>query len=180
VLTSTDLTADVTVTAAGALKRITRSDGRTTTTAYTPEKGIPTSAKVTSPPAKSGDTSTAQTTTTTRDVLRGLPLTETDTNGKVTNYAYDALGRSTKVWLTDRLTGQTPTYEFTYTVTDNQPVAVGTKTLGNRGIQSTSYTLYDGLLRERQTQAPGPGGGRLLTDVFYDERGLRAEDFATY
>ncbi|KAK1183177.1 polymorphic toxin-type HINT domain-containing protein [Streptomyces sp. NBS 14/10] len=180
VLTSSDLTADVTATAAGVLKRTTRSDGRTTTTAYTPEKGIPTSAKVTSPPAKPGDASTTQTTTTTRDVLRGLPLTETDTNGKVTNYAYDALGRSTKVWLADRLTGQTPTYEFTYTVTDDQPVAVGTKTLGNRGVQSTSYTLYDGLLRERQTQAPGPGGGRLLTDVFYDERGLKAKDFATY
>ncbi|MEU7244916.1 polymorphic toxin-type HINT domain-containing protein [Streptomyces sparsogenes] len=180
VLTSTDLTADVTVTADGALKRTTRSDGRTTTTAYTPDKGIPTSAKVTSPPAKPGDASTAQTTTTTRDVLRGLPLTQTDTNGKVTSYAYDALGRSTKVWLADRLTGQTPSYEFTYTVTDNQPVAVGTKTLGNRGVQRTSYTLYDGLLRERQTQAPGPGGGRLLTDVFYDERGLKVKDFATY
>nr|WP_233361622.1 polymorphic toxin-type HINT domain-containing protein [Streptomyces sp. GMR22] len=179
-LTSTDLTADVTVTAAGALKRTARTDGRTTTTAYTPASGLPTSAKVTSPPAKTGDASTAQTTTTTRDVLRGLPLTQTDTNDKVTNYAYDALGRSTKVWLADRLTGQTPTYEFTYTVTDRQPVAVGTKTLGNNGTQQTSYTLYDGLLRERQTQAPGPDGGRLLTDVFYDERGLKAKDFATY
>ncbi|MER5972988.1 polymorphic toxin-type HINT domain-containing protein [Streptomyces sp. NPDC002055] len=180
VLTSTDLTADVTVTASGALKRTARTDGRTTTTAYTPATGFPTSAKVTSPPAKSGDGATAQTTTTTRDVRRGLPLTQTDTNGKVTHYAYDALGRSTKVWLADRLTGQTPTYEFTYAVTDRQPVAVGTKTLGNNGTQQTSYTLYDGLLRERQTQAPGPGGGRLLTDAFYDERGLKKKDFAAY
>ncbi|WP_432015299.1 putative toxin [Streptomyces cucumeris] len=179
-LTSTDVTADVTVNASGTVKRTARTDGRTTTTAYTPTTGFPTSAKVTSPPAKSGDTTTAQTTTTTRDALRGLPLTQTDTNGKVTAYAYDALGRSTKVWLSDRLTGQTPTYEFTYTVNDRQPVAVGTKTLGNNGAQHTSYTLYDGLLRERQTQAPGPGGGRLLTDVFYDERGLKAKDFATY
>ncbi|WAP55056.1 polymorphic toxin-type HINT domain-containing protein [Streptomyces sp. S465] len=180
VLTNTDLTADITVTAAGALQRTARTDGRTTTTAYTPATGIPTTAKVTSPPAKAGDASTAQTTTTTRDVLRGLPLKQTDTNDKTTSYAYDALGRSTKVWLADRLTGQTPTYEFTYHVGENQPVAVGTKTLGNNGAQRTSYTLYDGLLRERQTQAPGPDGGRLLTDVFYDERGLKSKDFATY
>ncbi|GHJ29711.1 hypothetical protein TPA0910_41440 [Streptomyces hygroscopicus subsp. sporocinereus] len=179
-LTSTDLTADITVTSTGALQRTARTDGRTTTTAYTPATGIPTTAKVTSPPAKAGDASTAQTTTTTRDVLRGLPLKQTDTNDKTTSYAYDALGRSTKVWLADRLTGQTPTYEFTYHVGENQPVAVGTKTLGNNGAQRTSYTLYDGLLRERQTQAPGPKSGRLLTDIFYDERGLKSKDFATY
>ncbi|MFD5384639.1 hypothetical protein ACFWMG_06645 [Streptomyces sp. NPDC127074] len=135
---------------------------------------------MTSPPAKAGDASTAQTTTSTRDVLRSLPLKQTGTNDKTTGYAYDALGRSTKVWLADRLTGQTPTYEFTYHVTENQPVVVGTKPLGNNGAQRTSYTLYDRLLRERQTQAPGPDGGRLLTDVFYDERGLKSKDFATY
>ncbi|GAA1068234.1 RHS repeat-associated core domain-containing protein [Streptomyces asiaticus] len=179
-LTSTDLTANVTVTAAGTLTRTPRSDGRITTTAYIPATGMPTSMEETSPPAKSGDASTAQTTTTTRDALRGLPLKQSDTNEKTTSYAYDALGRSTKVWLADRLTSQTPTYEFTYHVTENQPVVVGTKTLGNNGAQRTSYTLYDGLLRERQTQAPGPKGGRLLTDVFYDERGLKSKDFATY
>ncbi|MFB7894826.1 polymorphic toxin-type HINT domain-containing protein [Streptomyces xiamenensis] len=48
------------------------------------------------------------------------------------------------------------------------------------GRQDTSYVLYDGFLRERQTQAPGPQGGRLLTDTFYDERGLVAKTFAPY
>ncbi|MFE4175920.1 polymorphic toxin-type HINT domain-containing protein [Streptomyces sp. NPDC056909] len=178
-LTSTDLTANVTVKD-GVLTRTARSDGRTTTTAYTPTTGFPTSAKVTSPPTTPGDSATAQTFTTTREPLRGVPLTQTDTNGKVTNFAYDALGRSTKVWLADRLTGQTPTYEYTYTVADGQPIAVGTRTLGNNGVQSTSYTLYDGFLRPRQTQVPGPGGGRLLADTFYDERGLTEKEFATY
>lgn len=65
--------------------------------------------KVTTPPVKAGDTATAQTSTTTHDILRGQALTQTDTNGKVTNFAYDALGRSAKVWPADRLTGQTPT-----------------------------------------------------------------------
>ncbi|WP_431776354.1 polymorphic toxin-type HINT domain-containing protein [Streptomyces cucumeris] len=179
-LADTDLSANVTVSAGGVLKRTTRDDGRTTTTAFTPATGIPTGEKVTSPPVKPGAADTAQTTTTRRDPLRGLPLAATDTNGKVTNFAYDALGRSTKVWLADRLTGQTPSYEFTYHVTEDHPVAVATKTIGNRGVQGTSYTLYDGMLRERQTQAPGPRGGRLLTDVFYDERGLKSKDFASY
>ncbi|MGW0825058.1 polymorphic toxin-type HINT domain-containing protein [Streptomyces sp. NPDC002845] len=179
-LTSTDLTADVKVTAAGALTRTARTGGRTITTAYTPATGFPTSTKVTSPPATAGNAATAQTSTTTQEILRGLPMAQTDTNGKITNFAYDALGRSTRVWLADRLTGQTPTYQFTYTIAEGKPVAVGTKTIGNRGVQRTSYTLYDGFLRPRQTQEPGPDGGRLLTDVFYDERGLTAKEFAAY
>ncbi|MFJ9160659.1 RHS repeat-associated core domain-containing protein [Streptomyces griseoviridis] len=179
-LTSTDLTADVKVAATGGLTRTARTDGRTVTTARIPATGLTTSVKVTTPPATVGDGSTAQTTTTTYDSLRGLPLTRTDTNGEVTEFAYDALGRSTKVWLADRLTGQTPTYEFTYTVTDGKPIAVGTKTIGNRGVQRTSYVFYDGFLRARQSQDPGPDGGSLLTDTFYDERGLIGKQFATY
>ncbi|MEU0254731.1 polymorphic toxin-type HINT domain-containing protein [Streptomyces sp. NPDC006184] len=177
---TTDLTADVKVTAAGALTRTARPDGRTTTTAPEPTTGFATKVTVTTPPAKTGDTTTAQTTSVTYDVLRNLPQTQTDTNGKVTNFTYDALGRSTKVWLADRLTGQTPSYEFTYTNSDQAPVAVGTKTLGNNGEQRTSYALYDGLLRPRQTQDPGPNGGSLLADTFYDERGLVAKTFQTY
>ncbi|MFI9630867.1 RHS repeat domain-containing protein [Streptomyces sp. NPDC052042] len=179
-LTSTDLTADVTVTGAGALTRTARGDGRTTTTERTPAAGFATEVKVTTPPATTGNAATAQTTTTIQDILRGLPQKQTDTNNNATDFAYDALGRATKVWLADRLTSQTPTYQFTYTITDDQPVAVGTRTLDNNGAQRTSYTLYDGFLRTRQTQDPGPDGGRLLADTFYDERGLTEKEFATY
>ncbi|GGY07392.1 hypothetical protein GCM10010358_70690 [Streptomyces minutiscleroticus] len=177
-LTSNDLSGTVTVKA-DTLTRTPRTDGRTTTTLYTPTTGFPTSAKVTTPPATPGVSTTALTTTTTNDPARSLPLTVTDTNNKVTNYAYDALGRKTKVWLADRNTGDVPTYEYTYTVTDKQ-VAVGTKTIGNNGAQITSYVLYDGFLRPRQTQDPGPEGGRILTDTFYDERGLTAKEFLPY
>lgn len=180
VLTSTDITADVTVNASGVVVRTPRTDGRTTTTVRTPATGFATDTTVTGPPAKTGDATTAQKTTSTFEVSRGLPLTQTDTNGKVTSFAYDALGRSTKVWLADQLTGQTPAYEFTYRMAEGQPVAVGTKLLGNRGVQRTSYTIFDGLMRERQAQEPGPDGGRILTDVFYDERGLTAKRFAPY
>ncbi|WP_217208954.1 polymorphic toxin-type HINT domain-containing protein [Streptomyces sp. AC550_RSS872] len=178
-LTTNDLSGTVTVKS-GALTRTARTDGRTTTTAYTPATGFPTSAKVTTPPVTPGDSTTAQSTTTSNDPARGVPLTVTDTNTKVTNFAYDALGRKTKVWLADRLTGDVPTYEYSYTITEGQPIAVGTKTLGNDGAQVTSYMLYDGFLRPRQSQAPGPDGGRLLTDTFYDERGLTAKEFLSY
>ncbi|MET9113215.1 polymorphic toxin-type HINT domain-containing protein [Streptomyces longwoodensis] len=179
-LSSTDLTADVSVTAAGTLTRTARSDGRTTTTVYSPTTGFPTSSTVTTPPATPGDSTTTTTSTTTYEPLRGQQATQTDTNGKVTTYAYDALGRATKVWLADRTTGQTPNYEFTYTLTEGKPAVVGTRTIGNSGAQDTSYTFYDGFLRPRQTQSPGPAGGTLLTDTFYDERGLVAKEFAPY
>ncbi|MEU5683577.1 sugar-binding protein [Streptomyces venezuelae] len=178
VLTSTDLTADVTTDGDAAPVRAKRSDGRTTTTVYTPSTGLPTQTKVTTPPAKLLDTSTAQTTIKNLD-LRGQTVKQTDTNGVTTEFAYDALGRSSKVWLA-RATSQTPNYEFTYTYTENKPVAVATKTLDNNGGQITSYTLYDGLLRQRQTQNPGPDGGTLLADTFYDERGLAERTFAPY
>ncbi|WP_398656898.1 RHS repeat-associated core domain-containing protein [Streptomyces kanamyceticus] len=179
-LTTTDLTADVTVTGSGTPVRAKRSDGRTTNTIYTPSTGMPTQTRTVSPPATRLDAKSAQTTTAQLDPLRGHMLKETDTNGKETEFAYDALGRSTKVWLADRKTSSTPTYEFSYSVTEGKPVAVATKLLDNNGGQVSSYKLYDGFLRERQSQAPGPDGGRLISDVFYDERGLVTKTFADY
>ncbi|SBT91047.1 RHS repeat-associated core domain-containing protein [Streptomyces sp. DI166] len=180
VLTSTDLTATVTVTGTGAPVRTARSDGRTTTTERTPSTGFVQETTTTTPPAKAGDASTALASRATHDPRRGLPLTQTDANGKVTTLTYDALGRSAKVWLPDRQTTLTPSYEFDYLITEGQPVAVVTKALGTNGSQVAAYSLYDGFLRQRQTQTPGPDGGRLLPDVFYDERGLAAKSFETY
>ncbi|MFT9666760.1 polymorphic toxin-type HINT domain-containing protein [Streptomyces rhizosphaericola] len=180
-LTTTDLTADVTVTGSAAPVRTARDDGRTGTVAYLPATGFATQVKTTTPPAKKGDATTAQTSTT--DVLPGRDLATklTDTNGKVTDVRYDALGRTKKVWLADRRTSQTPTQEFGYTIAENKPVSVTTWTLNNSGGQTaTSYTLYDGFLRERQTQVPGPEDGSLIGDSFYDERGLIATTFTPY
>lgn len=180
-LTSTDLVADVTVTGTGDPVRAVRKDGRTTTTAYSPATGQATEIKVTTPPANAADAHSAQSTVTTLDPVRGLVVKQTDTNGKVTELAHDALGRSTKVWLPNQRNDKVPSQEFVYTVADNA-VAVATKTLGNSisGNQITSYALYDGFLRDRQTQTPGPDGGSIITDVFYDERGLAAKSFAPY
>ncbi|MFC7303222.1 polymorphic toxin-type HINT domain-containing protein [Streptomyces monticola] len=179
-LKATDLTANVTVTGSGTPTRTARTDGRTATTSYSPSTGFAAKVTTTTPPAKAGDASTAQSKSTELDPLRGQPTALVDTNGKRTELTYDALGRNAKVWLPNRLTGQTPSYEFTYFVDEGQPVAVRTQTLNNSGGQIASYTVYDGFLRERQSQSPGPDGGRILADNFYDERGLQAKAFAPY
>ncbi|WP_416069775.1 polymorphic toxin-type HINT domain-containing protein [Streptomyces sp. AK02-01A] len=181
-LTATDITGIVTATGTAAPVRTDRKDGRTTTTVYSPTTGFPTEMTVTGPPAVPGTAATAQSTKTTYDTLRGLPVTVLDTNNKRTDTTYDALGRSLKTWLPNRskANSDTPNYEFSYSITDNKPVAIATKTLKGAGAQQTAYTLYDGFLRPRQTQAPGPDGGRLVDDTFYDERGLTAKSFATY
>ena len=43
--------------------------------------------------------------------------------------------------------------------------------MNDNGSYRTSVTLYDALLRPRQTQTQTPVGGRLVTDTFYDSRG---------
>ncbi|WP_267890144.1 polymorphic toxin-type HINT domain-containing protein, partial [Streptomyces sp. NRRL F-4489] len=136
----------------------------------------------TTPPANPADPLSAQTTTTELDPLRGQPTATVDTNGKRTVMAYDALGRSTKVWLPDRRTTTLlPNYQFDYFIEEGKPAAVATRTLNPEGgSQTTSYTLYDGYLRARQTQAPGPDAGRLISDTFYDARGLVTKTFAPY
>ncbi|MFJ7997949.1 polymorphic toxin-type HINT domain-containing protein [Streptomyces sp. NPDC096310] len=179
VVTTTDLTAEVTAEGDGTPALTARGDGRTTTTVFTPATGFATRIVTTSPPAKAGDVSTVQ--TTTQDLgPRGLPVKLTDTNGNVTESTYDALGRAGNIWLADRRNTQTPSYGFSYLIAEGKPTAIATKVLDNNGGQITSYTLYDGFLRERQTQAPGPDGGSILTDVFYDERGQTAKTFAPY
>lgn len=98
-----------------------------------------------------------------------------DPNGRHTELAYDPLGRLTKVWLPDRPTGQSPSQEFTYTIQQDAPVAVATKTLDNDGGYAVSYEIYDGLLRSRQNQQPAHGGGRLLSDTVYNTLGQVAK-----
>ncbi|WP_097229472.1 polymorphic toxin-type HINT domain-containing protein [Streptomyces zhaozhouensis] len=178
-LTVTDLAADVTATGS-TLTRTARDDGRTVTTAYEPSTGIPATLTETSPPADPDDPDTAQTSVTRVDPLRGLPVRTTDTNDRETVLAHDALGRSSHVWLPDRDPEDTPSLQFDYRFADGSPVAVRTRTIGVDGGQDSSYVLYDGFLRERQTQNPGPEDGRLLTDTFYDERGLVRQTFASY
>jgi RHS repeat-associated protein len=149
---------------------------RQTVTAYTPATGGPvTQVNVTNP--------AGHMTTTTLDPRRGLPTRVTDANGRHVEATYDPLGRLLQVWQTDRDRAiETPTVEYTYRVSASQPVAVTTRAMLPSGGYATSVEFYDALLRLRQTQSPAAGdtGGRLVTEMEYDSRGLTVEQKGPY
>ncbi|MEV0990410.1 polymorphic toxin-type HINT domain-containing protein [Streptomyces sp. NPDC049949] len=151
--------------------------GKVSTTAFTPATGeAPTAMTVTN--AKGHVTSTSM------DPLRAQPRQITDANGKVTTTEYDALGRLTKVWLPNRpaaANAATPSRVFEYLIRNDGPVVVTSKTLTHDYKYAVGYSIQDGLLRERQTQTPSPDlAGRLITETFYDTRGLAWRNSGTY
>ncbi|RKS68417.1 RHS repeat-associated protein [Actinomadura pelletieri DSM 43383] len=152
---------------------VTDAKGQVITTSYTDQDGLTRRTRVTSPRTDPGDPSTAHTTVTDYEPAYGSPLTKTDAAGKRTEIAYDALGRVTKVWFPDRPKSRfTPTVEYSYQVQENKIVAIGTRTLNAAGEQRPpTYTLYDGLLRPRQTQVHGPGGDKLVAETLYNSLG---------
>jgi RHS repeat-associated protein len=144
------------------------SAGQRSTTAYTPSSGGPVTQTVTTNPL-------GHTITTTLEPAWGLPVAVVDANGRRTDSAYDALGRVRKVWLPGRTTDQIPNTEYEYLVRTDGVNVVTTKTLLPDGVSAlSSYALFDGLLRPRQTQARSPGitGGRIINETHYDSRGL--------
>ncbi len=148
--------------------------GARTTTAYTPATGGPVTRTVTTNPL-------GHATTADLEPAWGSTLATVDPNGKRTDQAYDSLGRLVSVWLPGRAKAtQSPNLSFAYLVRTDGPVVVTSKVLRKDGSYTVSYALYDSLLRPRQTQAPAPGGGRVVTDTFYDSRGLASAANAAY
>ncbi|MFI6596630.1 polymorphic toxin-type HINT domain-containing protein [Nonomuraea sp. NPDC050536] len=101
-----------------------------------------------------------------------------DANGRRTEQQYDPLGRMVKVWMPGRTTDMSPHVQFTYTMSRDKPAAVTTAKLNADGsTYTTSYQLFDGLLRPIQTQGPamtncsGTVTGRTISDTFYDSSG---------
>ncbi|GAA2634889.1 RHS repeat-associated core domain-containing protein [Actinomadura fulvescens] len=160
---------------------VTDALGRTTSTRHTQTNGLTTKTVVTTPPATPGNAATALTTTQELDPAFGQPTGKIDANGQRSDIVYDALGRARKAWLPNwpKKDNATPSLEFGYRLTDGQIVAVTSKTLTNTGGQRTSIELFDGWLRTRQTQVPGPEG-RLIADTFYDTRGKVAKKYDLY
>ncbi|GAA1957347.1 RHS repeat-associated core domain-containing protein [Catenulispora subtropica] len=139
-------------------------NGNLTGTTYTVDSvGLSTGQQVTN--------ALNQTASTTLDTQRALPLTATDANGVTVTTQYDALGRTTSIWLASR-TAPAPANElFAYQVSNTGLTAVTTSKLNDESAYQTSVQIYDALLRSRQTQTITPMGGRMVSDTFYDSRG---------
>jgi RHS repeat-associated protein len=151
------------------------SPARTTHTAYTPASGPVTRTVVTNP--------LGWPTTTAFAPAWGAPTSITDVNGHVTEAVLDPLGRTSKVWLPDRpraAHATSPSTSYAYTIATNAPSTVATTSLTPSGAVLTTYQLYDGLLRTRQTQAPSPGGGVVVSDTMYDAAGRASITNAPY
>ncbi|MET9311031.1 RHS repeat-associated core domain-containing protein [Kribbella sp. NPDC003505] len=139
---------------------------RRTTTEYVEMNGLTTTTRLTNP--------LGHTTTTTLDPAWSLPTSTEDANGRTTTMTYDGLGRLLAVWKPDRSKagGDGPNIRHTYSVRRDGPTWVRTERLRANGNMVGSYVLYDGFLRERQTQQPSPQPGRVIADTLYDSRGL--------
>ena len=159
--------------------------GATTTTTYgSANTGeLPNTVTVVAP---APGNATGWSTKTTLDMARGLELTSTDPNGKVTTEAYDSLGRLIKLWNPGRTTGQNPSSTYAYALNGTAgPSAVTTSTLLTDAgpLYDVSVQIFDGFGRARQTQGtPGISAyhGRVLTDTFYDSQGRANETRSPY
>jgi RHS repeat-associated protein len=155
---------------------VTDADNHITTTVYTPATGAQPTKVTTTDPLKF-------TSTTTYDPLRGLPLKATTPAGYATTGQYDALGRLTAVYQPGQSTGagDPPTVKHTYTISNSGPSIVTTCDLNNNASGCTlSETLYDAMLRPRETQSQTPGAGRVQTDTFYNSDGWKSAVTAPY
>ncbi|MFF5051702.1 RHS repeat domain-containing protein [Micromonospora sp. NPDC000663] len=116
-------------------------------------------------------------TTTQVEPAWGVPVKVTDPNGRVTETAYDGLGRVTGMWLPGRARSTWPTdpsHRFSYSVREDRASVITTQRINQDGKYVTSYAFFDGLLRARQTQAPdgaGSTGVAVVTDTRYDTAG---------
>lgn len=102
------------------------------------------------------------------------PTDISDSNNAKTKLTYDGMGRLTGVWLPGRDPAtQGANSIFDYRVRNTKPSYVTTKTLlPNGNDYKTTVRLFDGAMRQRQTQMQAPGGGRVLQDTIYNSRGL--------
>ncbi|MFE2481438.1 ricin-type beta-trefoil lectin domain protein, partial [Streptomyces sp. NPDC059389] len=62
-------------------------------------------------------------------------------------------------------------FTFSYQIKEGTPPIVSSGRLQDDGTYTKTNTIYDGLLRPRQTQGEALGGGRLITDTFYNANG---------
>lgn len=154
----------------GRPESTTDADNRTTKTTYVPDDtgyGPLTQSTVTDPKLF--------TVITDVDPAWGQVTKQTDRNGKITEWQFDGLGRVTSIWKPNRsrALSDIPSVVYAYGMSKTAAPWVRTDTLKADGkTYTTSYEIYDALLRKRQQQSPAPGGGRVISETLYDDRGL--------
>nr|WP_157528676.1 RHS repeat-associated core domain-containing protein [Kibdelosporangium sp. MJ126-NF4]CEL19903.1 FIG01288243: hypothetical protein [Kibdelosporangium sp. MJ126-NF4]CTQ97127.1 FIG01288243: hypothetical protein [Kibdelosporangium sp. MJ126-NF4] len=158
----------------GRILESTDALGAKTTTAYTPQTGLPVSGVVSN--------SRGFSTTTTYASAWDKPLAIVDQNNRKMSVTYDGLGRVTGVWSPGRSkdANEGPSRRYAYQVRTDGASSVQTETVKANGNYVSTYALFDGFLRPRQTQAPAWGGGRVVTDTYYDSRGLVSKSNDAY
>lgn len=165
--------------------------GSVTRTTFSPATGELPSSSTSSASAPGQPSTVTWDTVRTLDPRRGLPLTETDPNGKVTTLRYDGLGRLTAVWRPGRVPATEPNADMTFGYAISQkagtPSAVTTSSLkkdGTTPVYLKSINILDGFGRDRQTQdsPKNPAySGRLISDNLYDSQGrVRVENSPWY
>ncbi|MFF0597070.1 RHS repeat-associated core domain-containing protein [Streptomyces antibioticus] len=148
-----------------------------TTTTYVPTTGE-------TPKSKTTANALGHTAIVEYEQARGVATASIDVNGKRTDAEHDGLGRVLRVWNPGHAKADhadSPSARFGYTISHSTLNAIKSETLKRDGTYATSYTLYDGLLRERQTQAPAIGTtDRLVTETRYDTRGWTWKTYGAY
>jgi RHS repeat-associated protein len=160
----------------GRALKVADALGKVTTAEYTPKLGGP----VTKTKA---DNALGFGVTRTLNPTRGLAVHAIDVNQRVTESAYDPLGRLTEVWLPGRARSDSEgNKKFTYKVSRTEPnVVTSYALLPDGGSYLPTKEILDGQLRLRQTQRP-TDEGRLLTETRYDVHGrafLKSAPFFT-
>ncbi|TDC28610.1 RHS repeat domain-containing protein [Kribbella albertanoniae] len=104
----------------------------------------------------------------------GEQIAEVSPDGLRAEIALDPVGRTSKVWNPGHPKATSaPDVEKEYLLRGEGSSAVITRARLGENRYDTTYELFDGLQRLRQTQEATPVGERLVTDYRYDSRGKR-------
>ncbi|MFJ3927541.1 polymorphic toxin-type HINT domain-containing protein [Streptomyces sp. NPDC090022] len=173
-----DVYGRVTSTTNHTRKDAAHPGGAITTTEYKPATGVlPSEVTHTNPLGWKS--------VNTLDIGRSLPLKTTDENNHVAEREYDALGRVVSVWQPgqERAKQFLPVRKFSYAMNGiAAPSSVLSQALMSDNSYTSSYTIYDGIGRVRQTQATAASraDGRLITDALFDSHGRQVKTTAAY